>query len=263
MGAQLHSRGALPWGSRHSKRLITSRPYRQDTGQPKATEWSDVHETESNHLCVYPYIPFDEFFMNDGLYDMDLFRRGTPENNPDRKPYIADVYVDEAGKGCMVTVGAPVYRRDEFMGIVGFDLTLESLSQSMRLGPLAGDSVYLVNEQAQIIASAERKDVEEVLSLANAQVTTCGSAAEALRQFDAAPHGFNLVIADQAMPGGSGVDLIREIRKLNGDLPVFLHSGYPDAVNPQDVARYKIAKVLLKPRTADELTRAINAAVGL
>lgn len=112
-------------------------------------------------MCVYPYIPFDEFFMDDGFYDMDLFRRGTPENNPDRKPYITDVYVDEAGKGLMVTVGAPVYRGDEFMGIVGFDLTLESLSQSLRLGPLAGDSVYLVNDQAQIIASAGRKGAGE------------------------------------------------------------------------------------------------------
>ncbi len=119
-------------------------------------------------MCVYPYIPFDDFFMEDSFYDMDLFRRGTPENNPGGKPYITDVYVDEAGKGLMVTVGAPVYRGDEFMGIVGFDLTLEALSRSLQLGPLAGDSVYLVDDQAQIIASAGRNDAgETALSILN------------------------------------------------------------------------------------------------
>lgn len=105
-------------------------------------------------MCVYPYIPFDQFFMEDAFYDMDLFTRSTPENNADAVPYITDVYVDEAGKGLMVTVGAPVYLEGVFMGIVGFDLTLESLSQSLRIGPLSGDNVYLVNDEAQIIASA-------------------------------------------------------------------------------------------------------------
>ncbi len=105
-------------------------------------------------MCVYPFIPFDGFFMDEDFYGMDLFARGMPQTNSDRRPYITDAYVDEAGKGLMVTVGAPVYLGDDFRGIVGFDLTLDSLSESLRLGPLAGDTVYLVNDKAQIIASA-------------------------------------------------------------------------------------------------------------
>lgn len=110
--------------------------------------------SQQRFMCVYPFIPFDGFFMDDGFYGMDLFARGMPQTNSDRRPYITDAYVDEAGKGLMVTVGAPVYLGDDFRGIVGFDLTLDSLSESLQLGPLAGDTVYLVNDKAQIIASA-------------------------------------------------------------------------------------------------------------
>jgi PAS domain S-box-containing protein len=127
--------------------------FRWVKGMYPQTPWV-YYLSHARFMCVYPYIPFDGFFMDDGFYDMDLFARGEPQNNTDRRPYITDAYVDEAGKGLMVTVGAPVYRGDDFRGIVGFDLTLDSLSESLRMGPLSGESVYLVNDKAQIIASA-------------------------------------------------------------------------------------------------------------
>ena len=105
-------------------------------------------------MCVYPYIPFDAFFMDDSFYEMDLFERGRPTNNPERRPYITDTYLDEAGKGLMVTVGSPVYRHDQFMGIVGFDLTLSALSESLRTRQFLGDELYLVNDRGEVIAIA-------------------------------------------------------------------------------------------------------------
>jgi len=105
-------------------------------------------------MCVYPYIPFDDFFMDDAFHDMDLFVRGTPARNPQRRAYVTEVYLDEAGKGQMVTFGAPVYEGDTFRGIVGFDLTLASLSRSLQRFHLAGDQHYLLDDKGDVIALA-------------------------------------------------------------------------------------------------------------
>jgi len=103
-------------------------------------------------MCVYPYISFDDFFMDNSFYDMDLFTKGLPINNPQRKPYITDVYEDEAGKGLMITIGAPVYNKSTFKGIVGFDLTIKSLSNSIKKENYYGDNLYLVNDKFEILA---------------------------------------------------------------------------------------------------------------
>jgi len=105
-------------------------------------------------MCVYPYIPFDDFFMDDGFFAMDLFAGGTPQRNPQRSAYVTGVYRDEAGQGLMVTFGAPVYEGDSFRGIVGFDLTLEALSKSLQKYRFPGDQHYLVGENGQVIALA-------------------------------------------------------------------------------------------------------------
>lgn len=122
-------------------------------GMYPETPWV-YYLSASRFMAVYPYIPFEEFFMEDGFYRMDLYRLGTPELNPQRSHYVTPVYEDEAGKGLMVTIGAPVYRDDKFTGIAGFDLTLASLSRSIRSSHHPGDAQFLLNEKGDIIAQA-------------------------------------------------------------------------------------------------------------
>lgn len=105
-------------------------------------------------MAVYPYIPFDDFFMEDAFYTMDLYRLGAPDSNQQRSHYITPVYEDEAGQGLMVTIGAPVYTGTQFRGIVGFDLTLASLAQSLQRRHDSDDAYYLVNDQGEVIAHA-------------------------------------------------------------------------------------------------------------
>jgi PAS domain S-box-containing protein len=115
-------------------------------------------------MCVYPYIPFDEFFMDDAFYGMDLFAGGTPERNPERSAYLTEVYLDEAGQGPMVTFGAPVYEGDTFRAIVGFDLTLESLSKSLQKHLFPGDQHYLLDAGGNVIALASDRHPRDVSS---------------------------------------------------------------------------------------------------
>ena len=115
-------------------------------------------------MTVYPYLSFGQFFMDDSFYTMDLYARATPQRNPRGEPYITDAYLDEAGQRLMVTVGAPVYHGSEFLGIVGFDLTLKTLSESLQHYRMPGDNIYLVNDRAEIIAVAGADYPDGVLS---------------------------------------------------------------------------------------------------
>ena len=105
-------------------------------------------------MAVYPFIPFEDFFMDEAFFGMDLYRLGQPDFNPRREHYITPVYEDEAGQGLMVTVGAPVYRANDFAGIVGFDLTIRSLSNVLQQYHQPGDVQYLVQKSGQVIAWA-------------------------------------------------------------------------------------------------------------
>ncbi|WP_284310224.1 hybrid sensor histidine kinase/response regulator [Labrys miyagiensis] len=89
------------------------------------------------------------------------------------------------------------------------------------------------------------------------EVLPAASGAEALRLFTDRPD-VELVITDQAMPHMTGLQLAREIRSIQPDLPIILATGYaelpPDA--DPDLAR------IGKPYGQDELERAIQGVVN-
>ncbi len=79
-----------------------------------------------------------------------------PENNPEREVVWSSVYVDATGKGLLVTAAAPVYARDEFMGGVGIDVTLEDISASVEETRLLGSGYgFLIDDQGLAIALPE------------------------------------------------------------------------------------------------------------
>jgi CheY-like chemotaxis protein len=53
-------------------------------------------------------------------------------------------------------------------------------------------------------------------------VSSGEDAAQAYRDYT-----FDLVVTDVSLPGMSGLDLVRELKRLNPDVPVILASGYP------------------------------------
>jgi DNA-binding NtrC family response regulator len=70
--------------------------------------------------------------------------------------------------------------------------------------------------------------VREILEEAGYQVTALASSVSALHLFSSAPSKFDLFIADEKMPGLSGTELSEQILDIRPDVPVILHTVYPD-----------------------------------
>ncbi|MGY3505135.1 response regulator [Bradyrhizobium sp. USDA 4471] len=81
------------------------------------------------------------------------------------------------------------------------------------------------------------------------------SGAEALQLIDSCSQ-FDLVLADFAMPGMTGVELAEAIRAMDPNLPVVIVTGYAERIAQSDVDERRI---LHKPFTEDELIKKIKS----
>jgi len=64
-----------------------------------------------------------------------------------------------------------------------------------------------------------------LLGLVNCEVSTAGTAAEALAMIDGGGDGFDLYLLDNWLPGGSGAELCRKIRESDPSTPVIFYTG--------------------------------------
>jgi CheY-like chemotaxis protein len=74
--------------------------------------------------------------------------------------------------------------------------------------------------------------------------TDSEGALEALRS---SPDSFDAMLTDLAMPGMSGLDLARAVRKIRPDMPIVIASGYLRKEDIEAAASLGICDVVLKP----------------
>ena len=96
------------------------------------------------------------------------------------------------------------------------------------------------------------------LSGAGYQVVRVASGDEALRLVVAGAK-LDCVVTDYAMPGMSGVDLLRQIETLRPELPGLIVTGYPGVENLSDLPPH--IQILRKPFLRAELLRRVRALV--
>lgn len=119
---------------------------------------------------------------------------------------------------------------------------------------VSAGNVLLVDDDDEVAAL-----VAEMLEHLGYGVTTASSAAAALGAL-ANGRGIDIVFSDVMMPGGmNGLELAREIRTRNLDVPVLLTSGYAEAVKHS--AEAEGVQVLAKPYRLEELAAALKTAL--
>jgi PAS domain S-box-containing protein len=119
-----------------------------------------------------------------------------------------------------------------------------------------GETVMIVDDQRSLVALAE-----ETLAALGYEPVGFDSSVAALQAFRADPQRFDLVLTDETMPDLSGVELVREVRRVRPELPIVLMSGYSGA---QLTARARAAgagEVLRKPLVRRDIAEALGRAL--
>ncbi|MCP4685400.1 MAG: response regulator [bacterium] len=91
------------------------------------------------------------------------------------------------------------------------------------------------------------------------QVTTAGSGEEGLRL--AQRDQFDIILTDLTLPGLSGLDVARRLRKLGNEVPIILVTGWEASLEPSELAAAGINEVLYKPFRMEQLTDVVQSVV--
>lgn len=107
-----------------------------------------------------------------------------------------------------------------------------------------------------------RLGLKRLLTEAFGKVTfgEAGSAREALQA--ATRQAWDLVVLDINMPGRSGIDVLREIKRLKPRVPVLILSMYAEEEYAVRALRHGAAGYLTKDAVPEELARAVKKALA-
>lgn len=140
----------------------------------------------------------------------------------------------EAGKGTAVTIFIPRAMEDEAM----------AAAPSPAAKPASRRIVLLADDDHLV-----RTGASAVLEMLGYDVLAAASGAEALKVLKEA-EAVDVMITDYAMPGMSGVALIREARRLAPALPILLITGYAD--QPEGIERCTVLHKPFRPQALAE-----------
>jgi len=110
------------------------------------------YTSANNFINIYPWTDSTEFSFNSELYEHEFYTLGLPENNSGHQIFWTNPYIDEAGKGLMVTCAAPIYENKRFLGTAAIDFTLTTLNQLIQDFPYSTKNLLLVNDNYQLLA---------------------------------------------------------------------------------------------------------------
>ncbi len=100
--------------------------------------------------------------------------------------------------------------------------------------------------------------IREILEDQGYSVTAVASGPDALNTFLTHPSGFDVVIADEKMPGLSGSELAEEILGVRPGIPVILYTDYPELSSVKKARAVGVRAVLPKSSRTEELVASIR-----
>jgi len=113
-----------------------------------------------------------------------------------------------------------------------------------------GERVLVVDDEQALVAVTS-----EVLKHFGYEPVGCSDGAAALAAFDSGT--IDAVIADEVMPGLSGTELARALRRRRADLPIVLVSGYTGPMLSERALAAGVTEILKKPVQSREIASAL------
>jgi PAS domain S-box-containing protein len=127
------------------------------------------------------------------------------------------------------------------------------------------EAIVTGNRRGRILVVDDEVDLAAVVSakLQNLghDAVECHNPHKAWTLFRNDPHGFDLLVTDQTMPGMTGDELAAQIREVRPDLPVIICSGYAARVSESRMRELGVVALLSKPVTTPTLARAVAQAL--
>ena len=121
-------------------------------------------------------------------------------------------------------------------------------------GEVRGSERILLVDDEDIVAALTKQGLQGL----GYEVIAKTSPLDALEVFQTRPEAFDLLITDLALPGFSGAELARRIRRLRPDLPALLTTGTAGMAESMPSLAETFAEILAKPLAPKELGAAIR-----
>jgi PAS domain S-box-containing protein len=125
-------------------------------------------------------------------------------------------------------------------------------------GPLArgrGERVLVVDDEEALVAVTA-----EILKNIGYEPVACADGSAALAAFES--DRIDAVVADEVMPGMTGTQLARALRRRRADLPIVLVSGYTGPMLAERALAVGVTEILRKPFQSREIAAALARALG-
>lgn len=130
-------------------------------------QWSYYYDAEQILTYIYPWLgakdilgatqsdnmdaALDVIFEAGGTFPLDLIN---PTANPKKEKVWTTPYMDAGGKGMMISLLAPTYMDDKFVGAVGTDITLKVLDKIITDRPFELARLAIVDEQGRVVGDS-------------------------------------------------------------------------------------------------------------
>lgn len=119
--------------------------------------------------------------------------------------------------------------------------------------PLGRERILFVDDEAALVDIGK-----QMLQSLGYNVVARTSSIEALEAFRAQPDKFDLLITDNTMPNMTGVELVKNIKRIRPRIPVLLCTGFSEGITEEKVKAIGIAGFLMKPITRENVARVIR-----
>ncbi len=115
------------------------------------------------------------------------------------------------------------------------------------------ESILVVDDEEAIT-----KIIKKILERLGYKVDACNGSIEALKVFRMQPSRYDLVISDLTMPDMTGLDLAKQLHKIEKDVPVVIMTGYDENLSVEILEKSGIQKIIGKPIRLNTLAAIIR-----
>ncbi|MGD2099470.1 MAG: PAS domain S-box protein [Desulfobacterales bacterium] len=129
-------------------------------------------------------------------------------------------------------------------------------TEELKALPTGSECILLIDDEDSLIDLGKN-----MLIKLGYRVETWTRPVEALENFRADPHKYDLVISDMTMPNMTGDILATEMRQIRADIPIIICTGYSERINEQRAGELGLQGLIMKPFTIRRLAKTVREAI--